>query len=169
MLLQIFLLFSATFAAVLPSSPAPYGLTLEDFNITSFTPTSSSLLSEVLISAQTSAVDFVPVCGPEESAYTSLEDILHIRDSALRMGRTPCYLDRGANNVNYWRYGSTVLSATNMKGERVMSVCEDWAKGLDVAIEMCKRDDGTVAGFNAAWGNGDLIVGVVDCRYAGCP
>jgi hypothetical protein len=50
----------------------------------------------------------------------------------------------------------------------VGSWCEDWAKGLDVVIEMCKREDGKVAGFNAAWGNGDLIVGVVDCRYAGC-
>jgi hypothetical protein len=84
------------------------------------------------------------------------------------MGKASCFLDRGGTNVNNWRHNSTVLVATNMLDRRVGSWCEDWAKGLDVVIEMCKREDGKVARFNAAWGNGDLIVGVVDCRYAGC-
>lgn len=46
------------------------------------------------------------------------------------------------------------------------SDCSDVAKGLLWVIENCARSDGKVAGFNAAYGNGDLIIGGVSKRWA---
>ncbi|KAF2855638.1 hypothetical protein T440DRAFT_513742 [Plenodomus tracheiphilus IPT5] len=110
-------------------------------------------------------VNFVPRCGPSESAYANVNGVIACYNYLKRIGQTRCPASGNAAVSHFCYAGDAEVSAQSISGKDESSSCSDVATGVLWIVDHCTRGDQTVAGFNSAAGNGNLIVGGANIRY----
>jgi len=111
------------------------------------------------------AAQFDPVCGPVDYAYTNVGGIIACYNYLNSLGTQQCSTPSGAGISQFCYSGDGNVIGQSIGGPS-SSYCRDVAFAVLYTVDHCTRPDQSVAGFQAAYGNGDLIVGSVSSRYA---
>ncbi|KAH7130578.1 hypothetical protein B0J11DRAFT_429139 [Dendryphion nanum] len=102
---------------------------------------------------------FTPRCGPSENAYTQVNGVIACYHYLLNLGSRRCEVPSGRARREMCRSGYAKVSGQAITANSQSSACRDVARGLLWVIDSCTRRDQSVAGHNAAYNNGNLIVG----------
>ncbi|KAL2143329.1 hypothetical protein VTI28DRAFT_10572 [Corynascus sepedonium] len=135
-------------------TPGPGLPSLAELNLT------SAQLYEIGVPKDLSARDellgqrFEGFCGPDDSAYTNVHDLIACFNYLRSLGITSCV---AVEDTAMCTAGDTTVYGSALRGTAV-SYCRDVALGLLWVIDHCTRPDQSCAGAQAANGNGDLIV-----------
>ncbi|EUC27733.1 hypothetical protein COCCADRAFT_30853 [Bipolaris zeicola 26-R-13] len=98
-----------------------------------------------------------PQCGPED-AYTNVDSLVTCYKYIHRLGTEFCEF-RLHEVKTLCRIGGVGVVGIGIGKEVERSYCSDVALGLLTVIDGCTRPDQSAAGFAAANGNGNIIVG----------
>ncbi|KAL2823200.1 hypothetical protein BDW59DRAFT_163544 [Aspergillus cavernicola] len=97
-------------------------------------------------------------CGDNGGGYVSVSEAQSCVNYLYAKGTTACTVN-GENTV-FCTAGSTKIYGSNINlVNNPSSYCRDVAAGAQAIIDGCTQG-GTVAGSNAAAGNGDIIVSI---------
>ncbi|KAH8811185.1 hypothetical protein F5884DRAFT_876339 [Xylogone sp. PMI_703] len=107
---------------------------------------------------------FDPGCGPSDAAYTDVNDIIACFNYLNSLGHQNCAVPSGAGVVQMCRAGNGQILGQGLNGA-TSSWCSDVANAVLWVINDCTRPDQSVAGFQAANGNGNLIVGAYNVNW----
>ncbi|OAQ64491.1 hypothetical protein VFPPC_05757 [Pochonia chlamydosporia 170] len=113
------------------------------------------------------SANFDPRCGPAEAAYVNVNDIIACFHYLDRLGHQDCVAPPNLGIVRFCTAGNGVVSGQALDSRGSSSWCSDVAKASLYTIDHCTRPDQSVAGFQAANGNGNLIVGSTNKRWIG--
>ncbi|KAJ2980575.1 hypothetical protein NQ176_g2556 [Zarea fungicola] len=102
-------------------------------------------------------------CGPEDSRYTDVNGIIACFHYLQNLGTTPCV---AGENTRMCEAGDAVVIGSSIGGGS-SSYCSDVALGALWVIDHCTRPDQSCAGYQAANGNGNLIVVTGSKHYFG--
>ncbi|KAL2808430.1 hypothetical protein BJX63DRAFT_436104 [Aspergillus granulosus] len=97
-------------------------------------------------------------CGDNGSGYVDVGEAQACVDYLRNKGTEACTVS--GENIIFCTSGSTNIYGSNIYGkDSPSSYCSDVAAGAQAIIDGCTQG-GTVAGSNAAAGNGDIIVSI---------
>ncbi|KAL2828376.1 hypothetical protein BJY01DRAFT_228427 [Aspergillus pseudoustus] len=97
-------------------------------------------------------------CGDNGSGYVPVGEAQACVDYLRNKGTEACTVN--GENVIFCTSGSTKIYGSNINlKDSPSSHCSDVAAGVQAIIDGCTQG-GTVAGSNAAAGNGDIIVSI---------
>ncbi|KAL2193686.1 hypothetical protein P885DRAFT_63679 [Corynascus similis CBS 632.67] len=135
--------------------PGPGLPSLAQLNLTSSQLYEMDLPKELSARGEFLDKRFEGICGPDEPAYTNVNDIIACYHYLRNLGTQSCVARENtlmctAGQAKVYGYALTGTAA---------SYCSDVAIGLLWVIDHCTRPDQSCAGAQAANGNGDLIVG----------
>lgn len=137
------------------SSPFP---TVQDHPLTSPPPTAAGVKTEAAL--------FTLECGPEDAAYTNVNGLIACFNYLNALGTTSCGVPGYGNPVIQMCYsGDAQVIGQSITGDDESSYCRDVATAVLDVINGCTRPDQSCAGFDAAYGNGDLIIGGVNTSW----
>ncbi|KFY31695.1 hypothetical protein V493_00875 [Pseudogymnoascus sp. VKM F-4281 (FW-2241)] len=156
-------------------TPGPGLPTLKELGITSADlykigrPDSSVKSSSGDDSVKTSSIEarFEPRCGPVESAYTNVNDVIACYNYLKKLGNKNCVAPEHLGIVRFCGAGAAVISGQSLDSSGSSSYCRHVADAVLWSVDHCTRGDKSVAGFQAATGNGDLIVGSISKSATG--
>ncbi|KAF2023234.1 hypothetical protein EK21DRAFT_95076 [Setomelanomma holmii] len=112
------------------------------------------------------SVMFDARCGPSDGAYTNVNGIIACYNYLRNLGTTNCGVKGpGAPVTEFCRSGDAHATGQSITGNDESSYCRDVAAGLLWVINSCTRPQQDCAGFNAASGNGNLVVGGTNIRW----
>ncbi|UNI21109.1 hypothetical protein JDV02_007127 [Purpureocillium takamizusanense] len=111
------------------------------------------------------APTFEPRCGPSDGAYANVNDIIACYHYLDRLGGQACGTGDNYAVVEFCRAGSGHIIGQALTSRSTSSSCSDVAIAALYTIDHCTRPDQTVAGFQAAYGNGDLVVGCTNIHW----
>ncbi|AEO64288.1 uncharacterized protein THITE_2126654 [Thermothielavioides terrestris NRRL 8126] len=105
-------------------------------------------------------------CGPEDGAYAKVDDVIACFHYLLSLDTRPCRSIHYPNNNRLCQAGGAQIFVftTNIK-----HADSDVARGALWVIDHCTRPDMTSAGWQAAYGNGFLIVNVANLGWFNDP
>ncbi|EUC50783.1 hypothetical protein COCMIDRAFT_81103 [Bipolaris oryzae ATCC 44560] len=104
-----------------------------------------------------------PQCGPED-AYTNVDSLITCYKYIKRLGTEYCEF-RLREVKTLCRIGGVGVVGIGIGKDVERSYCSDVALGLLTVIDGCTRPDQSAAGFAAANGNGNIIVGGTRVDY----
>ncbi|EMD95487.1 hypothetical protein COCC4DRAFT_123696 [Bipolaris maydis ATCC 48331] len=104
-----------------------------------------------------------PQCGPED-AYTNVDSLITCYKYIHRLGTEFCEF-RLHEVKTLCRIGGVGVVGIGIGKEVERSYCSDVALGLLTVIDGCTRPNQSAAGFAAANGNGNIIVGGTRVDY----
>ncbi|KAJ0413356.1 hypothetical protein BJY00DRAFT_296972 [Aspergillus carlsbadensis] len=97
-------------------------------------------------------------CGDNGSGYVPVSEAQDCVNYLRNKGTTACTVS--GENVIFCTSGSTKIYGSNINLKNSpSSFCSDVAAGAQAIIDGCTQG-GTVAGSNAAAGNGDIVVSI---------
>ena len=108
---------------------------------------------------------YEPRCGPSDAAYANVNDLIACFNYLRNLGGTRCEAPANYGVVEMCYSGSGHVIGQSITGRSSSSSCADVASAVLWSIDHCTRPDQSCAGFNAAYGNGDLIIGAVNRRW----
>ncbi|GJN73239.1 hypothetical protein PLIIFM63780_007301 [Purpureocillium lilacinum] len=111
------------------------------------------------------AATFEPRCGPSEAAYVNVNDIIACYHYLDKLGHQNCATGANFAVSEFCHAGSGHVTGQALNPRGASSYCSDVAIAALYTIDHCTRPDQTVAGFQAAFGNGELIVGCTNVRW----
>ncbi|KFX86890.1 hypothetical protein V495_05253 [Pseudogymnoascus sp. VKM F-4514 (FW-929)] len=119
-------------------------------------------------SVKTSSIEarFEPKCGPSEAAYTNVNDVIACYNYLKKLGTKKCSVPDNFGIAHFCTAGNAEVTGQSLKSKGTSSYCRDVATAVLWSVDHCTRPDKSVAGFNAAGGNGDLIVGSTNKSWA---
>jgi hypothetical protein len=126
-------------------------------------PTLASPPANDLAAFSIESANFNQVCGPSDDAYTSVQSLIACYNYLNGLGTTNCGI--GGGITEFCRSGSGHATGQSIRGSSESSYCRDVAAGLLSTINACTRPQQDCAGFQAAAGNGNLIVGGTAISY----
>ncbi|KAL6232457.1 hypothetical protein BDW75DRAFT_19352 [Aspergillus navahoensis] len=97
-------------------------------------------------------------CNDNGGLYRPVSEAQACVDYLVSKGTDNCIVS-GENTV-FCQAGDTVITGSNTGKGGQSSLCRDVAGGAQKIIDSCTTPDGYVGGYNAAEGNGALIVSV---------
>ncbi|KAH3939643.1 hypothetical protein HBI56_193160 [Parastagonospora nodorum] len=104
-------------------------------------------------------------CGPNNRAYGPVNDVIACYNYLRNLGGRACQVPGNSVLITFCTAGNGKATGQGLNSNAQSSACSDVAGGLLQVINGCTRSDQTVAGFQAANGNGNLIVGGVNRNY----
>ncbi|EAU84143.1 hypothetical protein CC1G_08684 [Coprinopsis cinerea okayama7 len=162
--------FAATAAVVaLPADvddfvPGPGLPSLEELGMTKedlYKPIPEEVLKSIQAEYGGLTKRYTPTCGSTNRA--SHADAVACYNYLNGLGTTSCVVPNnagGAGNINFCKIGSAYWTGSCLAGTCPgSSYCRDVARGGLWVLNNCNVG-GQVRGSNAAWGNGNLIVGI---------
>ncbi|KJZ71741.1 hypothetical protein HIM_08883 [Hirsutella minnesotensis 3608] len=108
---------------------------------------------------------FQPYCGPAEQAYANVKNIVACYHYLNKLGHTQCTVSAGWSEFCFSGNGKITGFAYGEASQS--SYCSDVAHAVLYTIDHCTRPDQSVAGLQAANGNGNLIVSSVNRKWDG--
>ncbi|KAL4797894.1 hypothetical protein BDV19DRAFT_358201 [Aspergillus venezuelensis] len=98
-------------------------------------------------------------CTDNGGGYIPVGEAQSCVDYLFNKGTDSCTVS--GENVVFCSAGSTVITGSNLAGSGgTSSLCRDVAYAAQAIIDSCTTSVGYVAGYNAAGGNGNLIVSI---------
>ncbi|KFY94617.1 hypothetical protein V500_03126 [Pseudogymnoascus sp. VKM F-4518 (FW-2643)] len=118
---------------------------------------------------KTSSIEarFEPKCGPVDSAYVNVNDVIACYNHLKKLNTQKCVAPSGLGIAHFCYAGKAEVTGQSLNPKGSSSYCRDVASAVLWSVDHCTRGDQSVAGFNAAGGNGDLIVGSTSKSYIG--
>ncbi|KAL4931967.1 uncharacterized protein BDV17DRAFT_301526 [Aspergillus undulatus] len=98
-------------------------------------------------------------CTDNGGGYRPVSEAQNCVDYLFNKGTDECTIEN--ENGIFCQAGDTVITGSNIGGSGgATSLCRDVAYGAQAIIDSCTTSEGYVGGFNAAGGNGDLIISI---------
>ncbi|KFY82089.1 hypothetical protein V500_10829 [Pseudogymnoascus sp. VKM F-4518 (FW-2643)] len=121
------------------------------------------------LSLESSSIEarFDPKCGPTNSAYTNVNDIVACYHYLKKLGNKRCTAPPNLGIAHFCYAGKGEVSGQALTSKGGSSYCKHVADAVLWSINHCTRGDKKVAGHQAATGNGELIVGSTSKNYVG--
>ncbi|KFY54221.1 hypothetical protein V496_07324 [Pseudogymnoascus sp. VKM F-4515 (FW-2607)] len=110
---------------------------------------------------------FEPKCGPSDSAYVNVNEIIACYNYLKKLGNQNCVAPSGLDIAHFCYAGAAEVSGQSINPNGSSSYCKHVADAVLWSVDHCTRGDQSVAGFQAATGNGNLIVGSTSKQYIG--
>ncbi|OBT61319.1 hypothetical protein VE03_09526 [Pseudogymnoascus sp. 23342-1-I1] len=110
---------------------------------------------------------FEPKCGPSDNAYVNVNGIIACYNYLKNVGDRNCATPSGLGVAHFCYSGEAEVSGQSYDQKSYSSKCHDVADAVLWSVDHCTRADQLVAGFQAATGNGNLIVGSTSKQYIG--
>ncbi|QUC23490.1 uncharacterized protein UV8b_07731 [Ustilaginoidea virens] len=108
-----------------------------------------------------------PRCGPSNHSYADTRDILACYHYLDRLGNRTCKATENMAVVPFCYAGSAQISGQALDSRGSFSYCSDVAMAVLYTVNNCTREDETAAGFEAANGNGNLIIASTNKKWMG--
>ncbi|OBT80469.1 hypothetical protein VF21_00877 [Pseudogymnoascus sp. 05NY08] len=120
-------------------------------------------------SVKTSSIQarFEPRCGPTDYAYVNVNDVIACYNYLKALGNQNCVAPSGLGIAHFCYAGAAEVTGQSLNPSGSSSYCHHVADAVLWSVDHCTRGDQSVAGFQAATGNGDLIVGSTSKQYIG--
>ncbi|KAF2120053.1 hypothetical protein BDV96DRAFT_485620 [Lophiotrema nucula] len=148
--------FRSQYPEVIPGPGLP---SLESLNLT------SSKLYNMPIPPLPPNPAFDPKCGPNDSAYTNVNDIIACMQYLYNIPKQRCVGEPNWKVATFCSAGAAKVTAQSIRSDGSVSICYDAAIAVNYIVDHCTRPDASCAGFQAANGNGELIIGGISASY----
>ncbi|KAL4981934.1 hypothetical protein BDW68DRAFT_68805 [Aspergillus falconensis] len=97
-------------------------------------------------------------CNDNGGLYRPISEAQACVDYLFTKGADDCVVS--GDNTVFCQAGDTVITGSNTGKGGESSLCRDVASGAQKIIDSCTTPEGYVGGYNAAEGNGALIVSI---------
>ncbi|KAL4806819.1 hypothetical protein BDV18DRAFT_159988 [Aspergillus unguis] len=97
-------------------------------------------------------------CTDNGGGYRPFQEAQNCVDYLFDKGDDTCTVS-GDNSI-FCQAGDTIIAGSHVGAGGESSLCRDVAYGAQAIIDSCTTPEGYVGGYNAARGNGDLIVSI---------
>ncbi|KAL4995886.1 hypothetical protein BDV10DRAFT_123013 [Aspergillus recurvatus] len=97
-------------------------------------------------------------CNDNGGLYRPISEAQACVDYLITKGADGCVVS--GDNTVFCQAGDTVITGSNTGKGGESSLCRDVASGAQKIIDSCTTPEGYVGGYNAAEGNGALIVSI---------
>ncbi|KAM3566747.1 hypothetical protein ARSEF4850_000281 [Beauveria asiatica] len=101
---------------------------------------------------------FTAVCAVDSNAYASKSGLIACYNYLARLGSQDCTVPSDFRKVRYCFSGDADVNGLSITGRSLTSTCASVAHAVRWVTDRCTRDGNKAAGFEAAFGNGDIIV-----------
>ncbi|KAH8106140.1 hypothetical protein BXZ70DRAFT_1004419 [Cristinia sonorae] len=147
-----------SFPEVIPGPGLP---SLESLGLTSADLYSGTSVASLDARDELSS-EFTRVCNDNGCGRVPRADAQACVNFLRNLGTTACVV--GQTSTVMCTAGRAVVTGTNLSGQSsVSSFCQDVATGAQNVVTFCADSNGLVAGADAAFGNGNLIVSIEGC------
>ncbi|CEJ93333.1 hypothetical protein VHEMI08926 [[Torrubiella] hemipterigena] len=108
-----------------------------------------------------------PGCGPSDAYTYDINGVIVCYNYLAKLGDTACVVPAEGYSAFCTSGDAAITGKSQLSGSGTSSACRDVANGVLWVLDHCTRnEEGNVAGFQAAYGNGDLKVSVSNVEFA---
>ncbi|KAM3513460.1 hypothetical protein MY11210_002848 [Beauveria gryllotalpidicola] len=169
LLLQIFPLVPAVLAGTVQYPevvPGPGFPSLESLGLTSEKLYTMEPASSEVNARASFAPMFTAVCAADSRAYTDVNDLMACENYLNSIGSQDCTVPGDFKKIWYCRAGNAEINGLSITARSRTSPCSSVAHAVRWVTNHCKRYDNKAAGFEAAFGDGDIIVSGVSREFS---
>ncbi|OAA42954.1 hypothetical protein BBO_04869 [Beauveria brongniartii RCEF 3172] len=109
---------------------------------------------------------FTAVCATDSRAYTALAGLMACSNYLASIGSRDCTVPSDFRKVRYCYSGDADVNGLSITGRSLTSSCASVAHAVRWIINNCRRAGDKAAGFEAAFGNGGIIVSGVSHEFS---
>ncbi|CEJ82905.1 hypothetical protein VHEMI02946 [[Torrubiella] hemipterigena] len=105
-------------------------------------------------------------CGPTDSAYANVNDVIACYHYLNNLGDQACHVPGDFHTVIFCVAGGAAIGGQGLRGDTDHS-CREVAAAALWAVDHCTRSDQSVAGFQSVAGDDDVVVVDANRVYLG--